>query len=156
MKEAGIWFLKSILETNMELNTISNQLAQFLAGLSGVIMAITLTQIFASSGTQKIGFLIITLTCFIVIFISIGVIRPKIGKNKLNLMYYKGILKLTKEKYIREVNLAIRNDKKFVEEFCEEIYDLSLELKQKFRIIRLGADVLAVGLFIGIIMVFVG
>jgi hypothetical protein len=154
MKDGGVEFLKSALETNMGLNDIVHESASFLAGLAGVIMAITLTQVFSATGLQKIGFMIISITSFIVVLFSIGVVRPKIGQNKSNLMYYKGILKLSRDKYLKDIRLTVNSDKKTVEEFCEEIYDLSIELKQKFKMIRRGADVFAVGLLIGIVLIF--
>ena len=98
--------------------------------------------------------MVISITCFIVVFFSVGAVRPKIGLNKSNLMYYKGLLKLSREKYLKELNLTVNSEKKMIEEFCEEIYDLSIELKQKYRMIRIGADIFAAGLFIGIFLVF--
>ena len=154
MKDGGVEFLKTTLETNMSLNDVAHESASFLAGLAGVIMAITLTQVFSATGLQKIGFMIISITCFIVVFFSVGVVRPKIGLNKSNLMYYKGLLKLSRDKYLKELSLTVNSDKKMIEEFCEEIYDLSIELKQKYRMIRVGADIFAVGLLIGILLIF--
>lgn len=155
MKDYGIEFLKSIIDTNMQINDVAHESADFLAGLSGVIMAISLTQIFSAVGLHKIGFMIISITGFIVVFFSIGVVRPKIGKSKLNLMYYKGLLNISKENYRKQIHSALKNNKKIVDEFCEEIYDLSIELKAKFRMIRTGADILAIGLLVGLIFIFI-
>lgn len=154
MGEKQIEFLKSTLETNMQLNDIAHESADFLAGLSGVIMAVSLTQIFTATGFHKIGFGIISLTGFIVIFFSIGVMRPKIGMKKLNMMYYKGLLGFPRDRYAKEMYAVIKSDKKIVETFCDEIYDLSIELRAKYKMIRRGADILAAGLIIGIIFIF--
>ena len=155
MNQVKIEFLKSVLETNMELNDVAHESADFLAGLSGIIMAITLTQIFSATGLQRIGFIIISLTCFIVIFFSIGIIRPKIGVDKNNLMYYKGILRLLRKEYTSKIISITKNERKIIEEFANEIYDLSMELREKNKMIKRGADILATGLFIGILFVFV-
>ncbi len=53
IKEAQLDFLKSILETNMELNDVAHESADFLSGLSGIVLAISLTQVFAASGYAK-------------------------------------------------------------------------------------------------------
>ena len=50
MKDSGVEFLKSALETNMSLNDVAHESASFLAGLAGVVMAITLTQVFTATG----------------------------------------------------------------------------------------------------------
>ena len=155
MEEHTIEFLKSTLETNMELNDVAHESTDFLSGLSGVVMAISLTQVFSATGLQKMGFVVISLTCFIVIFFSIGTIRPKIGQNKMNLMYYKGLLKLSRKRYYEEMCKAMKSDKKIIETYCNEIYDLSEELKAKYKMIRRGADVLAVGLVVGIALIFI-
>ena len=155
MKEWSIEFLKSILETNMEINDVAHESADFLAGLAGVIMAISLTQVFSATGLTKLGFIVISITGFIVVFFSIGVVRPRIGRGKVNLMYYKGLLNIPKEKYTKHIQSIINNEKKIVDEFCNEIYELSIELKAKFRMIRLGADILAVGLIVGLLLIFI-
>ena len=156
MDEAKIDFLKSILETNMELNDVAHESADFLSGLSGIILAISLTQIFSATGYAKYGFSIISLTCFIVVFFSIGVIRPKIGQSKINLMYYRGLLRFPRAEYLKYLKNTLKSEEKVVKEFSDEIYDLSLELRHKYSMIRKGADILAVGLLVGMALIFIG
>ena len=154
MKDHQIEFLKSTLESNMQLNDIAHESADFLSGLAGIIMAISLTQVFSATGLQKIGFVVISLTCFSVILFSIGVMRPKIGTKKINLMYYKGLLEISRERYVKEMTSVMKSDKKVAETFCNEIYDLSIELRSKYKMIRRGADILATGLIVGIALIF--
>lgn len=92
-------FLGDLLSINLAMNNIVDGRANLLAGLSGIILSISLTQVFAASGLDRIGFSVVSITCFIVAFFAIGVIRPRIRVFNTNNMYYLGILKNSEVQY---------------------------------------------------------
>ncbi len=76
--------------------------------------------------------------------------------SKVNLMYYRGLLSHSRNDYFKNLKKTIASDEHILREFSDEIYDLSLELSHKFKMIRRGADLLAGGLALGMILVFLG
>jgi hypothetical protein len=157
MKKELSWsqlnFLNESLNVNLAMNNIVDGRANFLAALSGIMLTIALTQVFTASGWDRIGFGAISMTCFIVAFLAIGVIRPRIRVFDTNNMYYLGILQHSEEKYGKIVKNIISDGDKIVNEYVDEVYDLSKELKIKFRLLQYAADVLAVGLAVGMALI---
>jgi len=153
MAESRSDFLGDMLSVNLAMNQIVDGRANFLAGLSGIILTIALTQVFTATGWDRIGFSVVSATCFIVAFLSIGVIRPRIRVFNTNNMYYLGILKNSRQKYRDTIRRVLESDSKIIDEYVDEVYDLSKELQIKFRLLRYAADVLAAGLAIGMILI---
>lgn len=151
--ECIVTFLDRIVETNMNLNEVVEQGADILAGLSGVILAIVLTQVYSTTGIQKIGFIIISITSFLVLLLAIGAIRPKTKPKRTNQMYYLGVLELDREEYRKEIFDTIDKKEDLINEYIDEIYDLAEELKPKFKMLKLGFDLLVIGLLIGFIFI---
>ncbi len=146
-------FLGNVLETNLAMNEIVDGRANFLAGLSGIMLTIALTQVFTSAGWDRAGFSVLSLTCFVVAFLAIGVIRPRIRVFNKNNMYYLGIVKNSRENYRKLMKSLIKDGNKVIDEYVDEVYDLSKELKIKFKLLRYAADVLAIGLAAGMTLI---
>jgi len=147
-------FLDQIIAINMSLNDLVDERASFLSGIAGVIAVVALTQIFSSSGLVRIGFIVVALTGLITIILSIGVIRPKQLKlQRINLMYYGGICRYEEKKYYSMIKNLLRKKDDTIKEYVKEIYDLSLELKARFKLIRRIGDILVSGLIAGFILV---
>ncbi|MFH1473691.1 MAG: Pycsar system effector family protein [Candidatus Aenigmatarchaeota archaeon] len=148
-------FLDKIIEINMSLNDLVDDRASFLSGIAGIIAVVSLTQLFSATGLVRIGFLVITLTGLVTIFLSVGVIRPKsLKKKRINLMYYGGICHYDEKKYYSMIKDVLENKEDMVKEYVKEIHDLSDELKARFKLIRRTGDVLVSGLIAGFILIF--
>jgi len=147
-------FLDQIIGINMSLNDLVDDRASFLSGIAGIIAVVALTQIFSTTGLIKIGFLVITLTGLITIILSVGVIRPKQLKLKrVNLMYYGGICHYEEKKYYSMIKNTLRKKEDMIKEYVKEIYDLSEELKARFKLIRRIGDILVSGFIAGFILI---
>lgn len=153
LNRSQVTFLNEIETINLDLNRISDSRANFLVGVSGLILTIAMTQIFSSSGWHRIGFATVAIACFISILLSITVIRPRSGISDKNNMYYLGILKNTKQTYEKIIKNVLNDRNKIVKEYANEIYDLSEQLQKRFRILCYATDVLVVGLAIGMFMI---
>lgn len=152
-EQERIMFLDSILQSQMNLNDVADDRANFLIGISGIMLTIALTQIFITTGAHKLGFMIISITAFLVCFVTIGVIRPRIRGNTENKMYYLTLLNYSKNGYKKHIYEIVKDRKKIIDEYVNEIYDISLELKKRFDLIRRAADILAIGLAISMIFI---
>lgn len=147
-------FLNKIIDINMSLNDLVDERANFLAGIAGIISVVALTQIFSVTGLVRIGFLVIVITSLASIILSIGVIRPKqLTLKRINLMYYGGILAHKREEYYKLLEETLKSRKRMIKEYVKEYYDLSKELKARFRLIRRIGDILIIGLISGFILI---
>lgn len=147
-------FLDKVIEINLSLNDLVDERASFLSGIAGIIAVVALTQLFSASGLVRIGFLVITLTGLVTIILSVGVIRPKSLKLKrVNLMYYGGICHYDEKKYYSMIKDTLENKEDMVKEYVKEIYDISQELKARFKLIRRTGDILVSGMIAGFIII---
>jgi hypothetical protein len=147
-------FLDQVIAINMSLNDLVDERASFLSGIAGVIAVVALTQIFSMSGLARIGFVVITLTGLVTIILTVGVIKPKSLKLKrINLMYYGGICHYEEKKYYFMIKNTLEKKEDMIKEYVKEIYDLSQELKARFKLIRRIGDILVSGLILGFILV---
>lgn len=124
-----------------------------MTGLVGLMLTISLTQIFTTIGWHRAGFIIVTVTCFLVMLISIGAIRPRLNVVKTNKMYCLGILSSPQWQYTKDIKKILQNSDEMVETYVNEIYNLSRVLKRRFNMLRYAADILAVGLAIGMLII---
>ena len=149
-------FLDKIIEVNLSLNALVDDRASFLSGIAGIIAVVALTQVFTASGLTRVGFMVVTLTGLLTIFLSIGVIRPKsLKKQRINLMYYGGICHYDEKKYYSMIKDALSCKDEMVKEYVKEICDLSEELKARFKLIRRTGDILVIGLIAGFVIVMI-
>jgi hypothetical protein len=147
-------FLDQIIAINMSLNDLVDDRASFLSGIAGIIAVVALTQIFSTTGLVRIGFIVIILTGLVTIILSVGVIRPKQLKlQRINLMYYGGICNYEEKKYYSMIKNILEKKEDTIKEYVKEIYDLSQELKARFKLIRRTGDILVSGLIAGFILV---
>jgi hypothetical protein len=147
-------FLDQIIAINLSLNDLVDDRASFLSGIAGIIAVVALTQLFSATGLVRIGFLVVTLTGLVTIILSVGVIRPKSLKLKrVNLMYYGGISHYDEKKYYSMIKDALESKEDMIKEYVKEIYDISEELKARFRLIRRTGDILVTGLVAGFILI---
>lgn len=147
-------FLDQIIAINMSLNDLVDDRASFLAGIAGIIAVVALTQVFSTTGLVRIGFIVVTLTGLVTIILTVGVIRPKALKLKrINLMYYGGICHYEEKKYYSMIKNTLRKKEDMIKEYVKEIYDLSEELKARFKLIRRIGDILVSGLIAGFILI---
>jgi len=154
--EEEIMFLDKIVDINISLNDVVDERASILAGIGGVISVISLGQLFASYGIASFGFLIIVITGLMTIIFSVGVIRPKKLKlRRKNLMYYGGICCFEAEEYSKRLRETISTKENIFKEYSKEIHDLSLELDERFKLIRKIGDILVSGLVVGFILIII-
>jgi hypothetical protein len=147
-------FLDQIIAINLSLNDLVDDRASFLSGIAGIIAVVALTQLFSTTGLVRIGFLVVTLTGLVTIILSVGVIRPTSLKLKrVNLMYYGGISHYEEKKYYSMIKDTLESKEDMIKEYVKEIYDLSEELKARFKLIRRTGDILVTGLIAGFILI---
>ncbi len=147
-------FLDQVIGINLSLNDLVDDRASFLSGIAGIIAVVALTQLFSSTGLTRIGFLVVALTGLVTIFLSVGVVRPKsLKKQRVNLMYYGGICHYDEKKYYSMIKDVLDNKEDMVKEYVKEIYDISEELKARFKLIRRTSDILVTGLIAGFILI---
>ncbi|MBI4017377.1 MAG: hypothetical protein HY366_00330 [Candidatus Aenigmarchaeota archaeon] len=145
-------YLESILANLRNANEIADHRANILVVMSGLILSFSITQLRDVTGVDKTAFGLISAVSFLTIFITIGVIRPKIGHSKTNTMYHLAIVKFGRDAYEKELLKTVKDVNLIVGEYAEEIYDFSLELRARFRMIRTAADILAAGLAVGLLL----
>ncbi len=156
LAEVRSHFLDKIIDVNMDLNNLADLRTNFLSGTAGVILTLSLTQIFNSTGLREIGFIIISITSLITVIIGVGAIRPKghmKSQKKKNLMYYHSIINYGREKFDGLLKHALKTEENITDEYVQEIFELSEELKRRFYLIKLAADVLIAGLILGFILI---
>jgi hypothetical protein len=147
-------FLDQVIAINLSLNDLVDDRASFLSGIAGIIAVVALTQIFSSTGLIRIGFLVVTLTGLVTIVLSVGVIRPKSLKLKrVNLMYYGGICHYDEKKYYSMIKDTLESREEMIKEYVKEIYDLSEEIKVRFKLIRRTGDILVSGMVAGFVII---
>ena len=150
LTEEEIMFLDKIVDVNLSLNDVVDERASIMAGIGGVIMVISLGQLFNSSGLASVGFFSIVTTGLITILLSVGVIRPKeLRARRKNLMYYGGFCHLNLEEYRKKLRKSISTKEEIFEQYSKEVHDLSQELNARFRLIKAIGDILVAGLIIG-------
>lgn len=150
LTEEETMFLDKIIDVNLSLNDVVDERASIMAAIGGVIMVVSLGQLFVSGGLATAGFLLIVLTGLMTILLSIGVIRPKeLQARRKNLMYYGGFYHLSLDQYRRELRDVISSKEKIFNEYSKEAHDLSQELTARFRLIRGVGDILVSGLIVG-------
>jgi hypothetical protein len=150
LTEEEIMFLDKIVDVNLSLNDVVDERASIMAGIGGVIMVISLGQLFNSSGLASAGFFTIVSTGLITILLSVGVIRPKeLKARRKNLMYYGGFSHLKLEEYRKKLKKAISTKENIFDQYSKEVHDLSQELSARFRLIKAIGDILVAGLIIG-------
>ena len=156
LTEEEIMFLDKIVDVNLSLNDVVDERASIMAGIGGVIMVISLGQLFNSQGLATVGFFAIIVTGLITVLLSIGVIRPKeLRERRKNLMYYGGFCSMTLDDYRKALKKAISTKKDIFDEYSKEVHDLSQELNARFRLIRGIGDILVSGLIIGFGLVLI-
>ena len=156
LTEEEIMFLDKIIDVNLSLNDVVDERASIMAGIGGVIMVLSLGQLFNSTGLATAGFLAIITTGLITILLSVGVIRAKeLQARRRNLMYYGGFCHLGLEEYRKKLRDAISRKENIFEQYSKEAHDLSQELNVRFRLIKAIGDVLVAGLIIGFGLVLI-
>lgn len=153
--------MHDILNLDIQLNKICDNKANYLLGISSIIITLSLSKISGFDNSihpaQKWGFIIMCLAALISAIISVDVLKPKIGKNfkKLNLFYYANFLeKLSREEYVKQIRHLL-NDKNMIEDqYASEIYDFAYyDLSSRFKKIKLATEVLLGGLVISVILI---
>jgi len=155
--------LGDILNLHMELNKICDNKANFLLGISGVILMIALTKIsleFTLYNLMQLGFFIIMLASLISAILSVWVLKPKIGKGfeRTNLFYYGSFTEKlsSREDYAREIQNLLKDQDKIIKHYAEEIWDFAYyDLAPRFRTINIATTILLVGLIIGTFFIIV-
>jgi hypothetical protein len=153
--------LGDILHLHMTLNEICDHKANFLLGVSGIILTIALTKISSeqtmSDPIIKFGFLIIIIATLISAILSILATKPKIGKKfkRINLFYYANFIqKLSRDEYVKEIQNLLKDKDKIEKQYAEEIYDFGCyDLAPRFKKINIAVTVLLTGLIIGTILI---
>lgn len=137
-----------------EQRTIYDNKASFLIGISGVIFAMSIGQI------NRISFLIIALSTFVALILSIWTISfpfPRGKGAKFSLLCWSGFRGMKKDEYEAKMKEIVDSDEKIVHEYIREIYALyQYSVLPKSKMIRLASIVLTFSLFAGLLLLMVG
>lgn len=155
--------LGDILNLHMQLNDTCDKKANFIFGLSGIILLISLTKLLDFINLDihigiKIGLVITIVTSLISAICSAYVIKPKIkNSDRINLFYYGSFCdKLTRYRYEEELQKIIKNPEELIKQYSNEIYDLGQEdLKPRFEKLNTASRILISGLIIGTSTIFI-
>lgn len=163
LTDPDLLFLIAIHNKHIHLDQLLESRGNILLVVAGLILTFSLTQImgvsFHNYTLQEFGWIIISLSSLLTIFISIFGIKPKllVKDKNINLFYYGDFIqKLSKSEYSAELAKQLADKETVIESFTEELYTLAKNvLIPGFRKIRLAYDVFLIGLILGFIVLIV-
>jgi len=153
-------FLTAVHDKHLHIDKMHESRGQILLVTAGLIATFALNQVvgksFSNYGLREYGWLIISLSSLVSIFLSISAIRPKVfvkGKET-NLFYYGDFLKkLSQAEYSQELTKILGDRKKMIDAFSEEIYALSENvLVPGLKRLNLAYRIFGAGLILGLLI----
>jgi len=155
--------LQNILDLHMNLHEATYNSANFLIGMTGIILAIIISSIpklddysIQQVNLAKVGIFILAFSCLIALLICLKIINPTIenksSDEETNLFYYVSFLSnCTEYNYGVELSKLIKDEKYITKQYALEIYNLSeCVLKPKFKELKYATLVLMIGITFGI------
>jgi len=160
LADPDLLFLIAIHNKHIHLDQVLESRGNILLVIAGLILTFSLTQIretfFHNYTLREFGWIIISLSSLLTMFISIFGIKPKllVKDKNINLFYYGDFIqKLSKSEYSAELAKRLADKETVIESFTEELYTLAKNvLIPGFRKIRLAYDVFLIGLILGFIV----
>lgn len=150
--------LRDTLKLQIELNKICDNKANFILGISGVLIVLSLSQVTESVFALKnIGFLVIILSSFFSAALSVYAIKPKNKKRikRADVFFFGSFLEIyTREEYVEKHLEILSNPTEWAEQYASEIYDFAKEdLQPRFLEVKKASLVLLSGLTLGIFII---
>lgn len=151
--------LTDILNMHETIDNQYNSRINMLVTLSTLVISVILGGFFAMFDKlhlfAKIGFVIIIISALACIILTLVIITPSQRKvSNMNIIYYKHFVnKISRDEYTKKLSSLLGDNKKIIDAYGKEIYELGEVLYIKFKRTRLASKILLWGISIGIILV---
>jgi uncharacterized membrane protein YgaE (UPF0421/DUF939 family) len=151
-------FVSDIFRNHIQAKIHFDSKANWLVGISGLIMGLTLPELKGGLGLENLGFLIIFVAAFSSFLLSLVIFEPpnflrRIKGNKQSLMYYKSFKNMSQEQYIRALK-KIKTSEQIIDQYAIDITNLAHKcVEVKNRLIKYPTYILFFGILVGALIV---
>jgi len=160
-------FFRNALRSNLDLTSLADTKAGILISINGFILTVSVTaSSFAVHNTMmNYAFISIILTSLGSIILSVMAVKPR-NKNKFvpkehledysSLLYYQDMADLEPKEYIKNMQKALKSNKKSETEIIKHLHILGVEIKKKYFWLKQAYTYFSFGLLISATLMIYG